>query len=145
MGEATLAFFPDPPQSMPAVAPPEKTALYVGDLDAEVSEEDLVRSLGNFGTIVSIRVCRDRSSGKSLRYAYVNFSSKLSGNGLVLPIFIAFTILSFSDVSFLASEAENALQMMNHTTLKGKPMRIMWTDRNPIGRKNGVGNLFVKV
>ncbi|KAK8958299.1 Polyadenylate-binding protein 2 [Platanthera guangdongensis] len=103
---------------MATVTPPEKTALYVGDLDATVNEEDLERTLGYFGTIISTRVCRDRNTGKSLRYAYVNFSSHCS--------------------------AESALQMMNHVVLKGRPMRIMWTDRNPIGRKNGLGNVFVK-
>ncbi|XP_020599419.1 polyadenylate-binding protein 4-like isoform X2 [Phalaenopsis equestris] len=118
MGEAAPAVMPETPLPMPAVASPEKISLYVGDLDAGVSEEDLVGTFACFGTILSTRVCRDRSSGESLRYGYINFTSK--------------------------SCAEKAFQAMNHVVLKGKPMRIMWTDRNPIGRKNGVGNLFVK-
>lgn len=33
---------------------------------------------------------------------------------------------------------------LNYADLKGKPMRIMWTQRDPLARKSGVGNLFVK-
>lgn len=33
---------------------------------------------------------------------------------------------------------------MNHAEVKGKPMRIMWSQRNPLARKTGNGNLFVK-
>lgn len=41
--------------------------------------------------------------------------------------------------------AEHALMKLNHTFLNGKPIRIMWSQRDPDARNNGVGNLFVKV
>ncbi|XP_020241846.1 polyadenylate-binding protein 7-like [Asparagus officinalis] len=40
--------------------------------------------------------------------------------------------------------AERAMAVMNHRSLKGRPMRIMWSLRDPMARRTGVGNLFVK-
>ena len=43
---------------------------------------------------------------------------------------------------FLA--AERALEQLNYTPLNGKPLRIMWSHRDPAFRKSGVGNIFIK-
>lgn len=40
--------------------------------------------------------------------------------------------------------ASEALRKLNHMYLKGKPMRLMWSQRDPFARKSGIGNLFVK-
>ena len=40
--------------------------------------------------------------------------------------------------------AERALDTMNYDTLKGKPIRIMWSQRDPSLRRSGVGNVFIK-
>lgn len=40
--------------------------------------------------------------------------------------------------------AERALDTMNFDVLKGRPMRIMWSQRDPSLRKSGVGNVFIK-
>ena len=40
--------------------------------------------------------------------------------------------------------AERALEALNYTPLKGKPLRLMWTHRDPATRKSGVGNIFIK-
>lgn len=40
--------------------------------------------------------------------------------------------------------AECALDTMNYEVLKGRPMRIMWSQRDPGLRKSGVGNIFIK-
>lgn len=46
---------------------------------------------------------------------------------------------------FLASlAAERALDTMNFDVIKGKPIRIMWSQRDPSLRKSGVGNVFIK-
>ncbi|KAH6800468.1 hypothetical protein C2S52_000932 [Perilla frutescens var. hirtella] len=37
-----------------------------------------------------------------------------------------------------------ALEMLNHAPLKGKSIRIMWYETDPVARKNNNGNLFVK-
>lgn len=41
--------------------------------------------------------------------------------------------------------AEKALELLAYTTVKGRPMRIMWANRDASQRKSGVGNVFVKV
>ena len=40
--------------------------------------------------------------------------------------------------------AEKALDTINFDTVKGRPIRIMWSQRNPSLRKSGVGNVYIK-
>lgn len=42
------------------------------------------------------------------------------------------------------SIAECALDTMNYEVIKGRPIRIMWSQRDPRLRKSGVGNIFIK-
>lgn len=92
--------------------------LYVGDLDQEVSEPLLFEKFSTVGPIVTIRVCRDIVTKRSLGYAYVNFQQP--------------------------ADAERALDSLNYEMIRGKPMRIMWSQRDPSMRKSGVGNIFIK-
>ncbi|CAA3028876.1 polyadenylate-binding 6-like [Olea europaea subsp. europaea] len=132
---ATMAAQPLPPPAAPPVAnraslalalplapplpdPSQRTSLYVGDLHPEVTEEDLLTLFSRVGPVSSVHLCRDRLSHNSLCYAYVNFKSH--------------------------SAADTALTNLRYTELRGKSMRIMWRQRDPIQRKTGTGNLFVK-
>ncbi|XP_057998665.1 uncharacterized protein LOC131177620 [Hevea brasiliensis] len=96
----------------------QRRSLYVGDLDPEVTEMDLKTAFCSVCPFFNLRLCRCAFTGKSLCYGYVNFYSH--------------------------NQASEALHKLNHKYLKGKPMRLMWSQRDPFARKSGIGNLFVK-
>ncbi|KAL9396565.1 hypothetical protein Peur_010818 [Populus x canadensis] len=94
------------------------TSLYVGDLDFNVTDSQLYDLFNQVGQVVSVRVCRDLSTRRSLGYGYVNYSNP--------------------------QDAARALDVLNFTPLNNKPLRIMYSHRDPSVRKSGMANIFIK-
>ena len=87
------------------------TSLYIADLHPDVNEAMLHERFSPAGAILSIRLCRDMKTKRSLGYAYVNFTNH--------------------------QDAECALHTINFEPINGHPCRIMWSQRDPGLRKSG--------
>ncbi|XP_047675182.1 polyadenylate-binding protein 1A-like isoform X2 [Tachysurus fulvidraco] len=93
-------------------------ALFVGNLHPDVSELMLVNRFCPAGPIQSVHVCRDRQTGSSLGYAYVNFHHR--------------------------TDAEQALKLFNFELLLERPMRVMWSRWEPTAKVIKGGNIIIK-
>jgi cold-inducible RNA-binding protein len=72
--------------------------LYVGNLSFKTTEEDLSRHFSQVGTPESVAVVKDRVSGKSRGFGFVEMSSE--------------------------AEAERAIQELDGKELQGRPLKV---------------------
>lgn len=87
--------------------------IYVGNLSFEVTEEDLRSAFEAFGQIVSANVIKDKYSGQSKGFGFVEMNNK--------------------------SEAQAAIDGLNGKELKGRTLNVNEARPRPEGRAGGRG------
>ncbi|RWW43031.1 hypothetical protein BHE74_00051360 [Ensete ventricosum] len=93
------------------------TSLYVGDLQASVTDAQVYDLFSQIAPVVSVRVCRDVNTRRSLGYAYVNYSNPVddaSGQSK-----------GYGFVQFDQEEAaQNAINKLNGMLVNDKPVFV---------------------
>ncbi|MEO0123635.1 MAG: RNA-binding protein [candidate division WOR-3 bacterium] len=72
--------------------------IYVGNLSRDVTNDDLRKVFETYGKVLSAIVIKDKFTGESRGFGFVEMSDN--------------------------NEAKNAMQSLNNTILKGRPMNI---------------------
>ncbi len=57
--------------------------IYVGNLSREVTEEELQQEFAAFGEVTSVSIIKDRYSGQSRGFGFVEMSSKSEGEAAI--------------------------------------------------------------
>lgn len=72
--------------------------IYVGNLSADTSEDDLRQAFGAFGEVSTVRIVRDGATGESRGFGFVEMQAE--------------------------TEAKAAIEQMNGKELKGNPLTV---------------------
>jgi RNA recognition motif-containing protein len=99
--------------SKPLILKREKMNLYVGNLAREVSEDDLKQAFESFGQVESVNIIKDRFSGESRGFGFVEMPSK--------------------------EEALKAMKEAQGLEIKGRAVRVAEANRRPGGSGGGGG------
>jgi RNA recognition motif-containing protein len=89
----------------------EKMNLYVGNLAREVSEDDLKQAFESFGQVESVNIIKDRFSGESRGFGFVEMPSK--------------------------EEALKAMKEAQGLEIKGRSVRVAEANRRPSASGGG--------
>uniref|UniRef100_A0A672GR75 RRM domain-containing protein n=1 Tax=Salarias fasciatus TaxID=181472 RepID=A0A672GR75_SALFA len=93
-------------------------SLYIGVLHPSTDEKTVYETFSQMGPIISVRVCRDRLTHRSLGYGFLNYQHR--------------------------EDAERALDDLAFTLINGRPVRIMWRRHEPSLRISGVRNILIR-
>jgi len=105
--------------SSSASSAPQLGSVYVGDLNSDVTEKDLLDVFKTCGNVRSVRIPRDISTGMSLCYGYVNYDSMEAAN--------------------------KAVAELNGVRIKEvRPCRVMHQEHDSSKRNSLEGKIFVK-
>lgn len=90
--------------------------IYVGNLSRDVTEDELKEAFEAFGKITSINIIKDKYSGESRGFGFVEMSSK--------------------------DEAQSAIDGLNGTELKGQSLNVNEARPRSEKRRRGGGRRF---
>jgi len=90
--------------------------IYVGNLSYEATEEDLKQAFGAFGQVESVNIIKDRYSGESKGFGFVEMSAR--------------------------AEAQSAIEDLNGKEMNGRMLKVSEArprsdDRRGGGRRGG--------
>ena len=83
--------------------------IYVGNLSHEVTEDDLKKAFEAFGQVVSVNIIKDRYSGESRGFGFVEMPAK--------------------------AEAQSAINDLNGKELKGRALKVNEARPRSYGRR----------
>ena len=87
--------------------------IYVGNLSYEVTEEDLQKAFESFGQIESVKIIKDNFSGRSKGFGFVEMPKN--------------------------ADAQSAINDLNGTELKGRPLKVNTARPRNENRRSGGG------
>ena len=85
--------------------------IYVGNLSYEVTEEDLKEAFEVFGEVNTVKVIKDKYTGRSKGFGFVEMPAK--------------------------AEAQSAIEGLNGKDLKGRSLNVSEARSRPEGRRGG--------
>lgn len=91
-----------------------ESKLYVGNLPYSATEEELSSMFGQAGTVTSVAIIKDRETGRSKGFAFVEMASD--------------------------AEAQKAISMLNGQNMGGRDLRVSIARPREEGAGRGFGN-----
>jgi len=88
----------NPPESPKNYQGDLNRTLYITNLDPKVREKDLANFFSKYGPTALVKIVRDKGSGKSLSYGFVEFIKANDGKNLFIKLPLIFLKLLLQDI-----------------------------------------------